>query len=54
MTPANLKELKKLAKAKKITGTMRVKWGFPLAPAFPIGLAISLIFGDFVIALAAL
>ena len=54
MTLANLKQLKKLEKSKKIPGTMLVKWGFPLAPAFPIGLALSLIFGDFIIAFASL
>ncbi len=46
MTLEQIERVKKLAKAGKIPKTIKIKWGIPLIPVFPLTLIISLFIGD--------
>ncbi|MFH1450670.1 MAG: A24 family peptidase [archaeon] len=45
-TPEKLKYMKQLAREGKIPKQIKVKWGLPLTPAFPMALLMSVFFGD--------
>jgi len=51
ITPEQIKEVQKLAKAGKVAKNLRVKWGVPLVPAFPVTILISLFYGDMIFVL---
>ena len=46
MTIKQLEQLKKLKVQGKIPKSLRIKWGVPLIPAFPITLVVSMYVGD--------
>lgn len=46
ITPEQIEKVKKLAEAEKIPKSVKIKWGVPLVPVFPITLIVSLFVGD--------
>lgn len=46
MTLEQIRKIQKFAKLGKLPKFMKVKWGVPLVPVFPISLIVSLFFGD--------
>ena len=54
ITLEQIEEVKKLAKQGKIPKTVRIKWGVPLIPVFPMTLLFSLFVGDAFLAMLSL